>query len=391
LRRRARFAAWAAGPLLAVAAAGAAARFEVGIVEPPAGAPAFGRVRVVAEVRGAPAVAVELEVDGESAGRLEGPPWIFEVDLGDVNRPHALRVVAFGAGGERDDAVLETPAVRVDEVVELPLVQLYVTAAGADGARAPDLPRPAFAVRDDGVRQRLVTFERGDVPLTAALLLDSSLSMRGAPLEAALAGARSFVAGMAPLDEASVLLVADRILARTPYAGAGPELVAGLSAVVAQGGTAINDHLFLALTELEQRQGRRVVVLLSDGVDFDSYLSARELAPLLGRSGALFYWIRSGRSGKFRQRSVWRDADEHAAEIRALENLVASSGGRVLDLPDPAGAEALFREILDELRGQYVLGYYPHPRRHDGAWREVEVDVARPGVRLRSRAGYYDD
>jgi Ca-activated chloride channel family protein len=380
-----------AGWLLAGAAPGAAARFEVGIVEPPAGSPAFGLVRVVAEVRGAPAAAVELEVDGARAARLEAPPWVFEIDLGEENRPHALRVIAYGRAGEQDDALLETPALRVDEVVDLPLVQLYVTATGADGARVTDLARSAFVVRDDGFRQRLITFERGDVPLTAALLLDSSLSMRGPPLEAALAGARSFVAGMAPLDEASVVLVADRILGRTPFEGAGPELLGGLSEVVAQGGTAINDHLFVALTELEQRNGRRVVVLLSDGVDFDSYLSARELAPVLGRAGALFYWIRMGRGSQVRRRSVWRDPDEHAAEVRALRALVESSGGRVLDLAEAAGAEAMFREILDELRAQYVLGYYPTPARRDGAWREVEVEVRRPGVRLRSRTGYYDD
>jgi VWFA-related protein len=393
LSRRRRLAAAAALWALALppAALRAAPRFEVGIVEPAAGAPAFGKVRVRAEVRGGEAVAVELQVDGRLVARLEAAPWDFEVDLGDGRRDHELRVVAFGPGGEQDDAVLELQALRVDEVVDLPLVQLYVTATDGEGTRVPDLRRAEFGIREKGVPQRLITFERGDVPLTAALLLDSSLSMRGAPLEAALAGARSFVAGMAPLDEASVLLVSDRVVGRTPYASGGDALLAGLSGAAARGGTALHDHLFVVLSELEERQGRRVVVILSDGVDLDSYLSAHELEPLAARAGALVYWIRMGRGSGLRLRSVWRDPAEHAAEISGLESLVAASGGRVLDLDRADGAAAMFREILDELRAQYVLGYYPVTPRRDGSWREVDVEVSRPDVRLRARSGYYDE
>ncbi len=371
---------------------GAAPRFEVAIVEPAAGRAVFGEVEVVAEVRGGDAARVDFYFDGRRLASLDRPPWRFVIDVGENYAAHSFRVVAESRAGKRDEAVLEVAAVQVNEVVDLPLQQLYVTVSSSDGAPLPGLERDDFRVRDDGQPQQLVTFERGDVPITAVLLLDSSLSMRGPRLGAALAGARAFVSGMTPLDEASVFLISDQVIQRTPFGHGADELLAGLSGAIARGGSAINDHLYLALTELERRQGRRVVVLLSDGVDLDSLLTAGQLDPAFGRSPVLLYWIRLGADqGRVRRRSVWRDFDEHAVELTALAGLVERSGGRIFDLPDIAQAERIFREVLHELRSQYVLGYYPRNPRHDGAWREIEVTVDRKGADPRAREGYFDD
>jgi Ca-activated chloride channel family protein len=378
-------AAWLAAASLA------APVFEVGLVEPLAGQPAFGATQVAAEVRGGEAARVEFYFDGGLVGTLERPPWRLTVDVGQENAERRFRVVAIAADGTRDDAELVLPAIRVDDSIEVPLQQLYVTATRG-GDPALDLGREDFQVSDDGNEQKLVTFERGDVPLTAVLVVDSSLSMRGAPLAAALAGARAFAAGMAPLDESMLLAVSDRVLRKTAFTADPAELVAGVTGASARGGSAIFDHLYLALLELERRQGRKVVVLLSDGIDVDSLLSSRELEGVVGRSQALLYWIRlrSAERGA-RHRSAWRDFDEHAAELEGLERLVERSGGRIVELPRIADAESAFRSVLDELRRQYVLGYYPSASRHDGSWRKIRVDVAQGAVALRAREGYYDD
>ena len=135
-----------------------------------------------------------------------------------------------------------------------------------------------------------------------------------------------------------------------------------------------------------------MVILLSDGVDLDSVLTVRDLEPVTGRSQVLLYWLRlGGDQTKVRRRSVWRDFDEHTAELAALEHLVERSGGRILDLPAGGDPRTVFQEVLAELRGQYVLGWYPSASRGEGDWRELRVNVARLGVRLRAREGYYDD
>jgi Ca-activated chloride channel family protein len=380
-----------AAALLATLVPAAAAALEVVFVAPAAGVAVFGEIQVALEVRGGEGARVDLFLDGQRVASAERPPWRFRVATGEENVERRLRAVARVPGGPTAEATLVLPALRVDEVVELELQQLYVTATH-DGEPILDLGRGDFRLDDDGDRQRIVTFERGEVPITAVLLLDASLSMRGDPLAGALAGARAFVDGLAELDEARVVLFSDRTLSRTPF-GRDPEsLLAGLGGASAHGGSAVNDHLYLALAELERRQGRRVVVLLSDGVDLDSVLGVTELEPVIGRSPVLFYWLRLGDArGVLRRRSVWRDFDEHQRELEALERLVERSGGRIFDLPPGTDPRGPFREILAELRSQYVLGWYPNAPQNDGSWRKLRLDVARPGVRLRAREGYYDD
>ncbi len=370
-----------------------APRFDVGIVEPLAGAPVFGRIAIAADVRGGVAKRVEFWIDGVKAGELTRPPWRLEVDLGEQNLRRHFRVVAIAADGSRAEAELVAEPIQINEVVDLPLEQLYVTATRS-GKPVLDLQRGDFRVVEGGLDQKLVTFEHGDVPLTAVLLIDSSSSMRGGPLASALAGAHAFASRMAPLDEAQLLLFSDQVVHRTQFTHDSDQLVGGLTGAEARGGSAIHDHLLLALLELERRQGRRVIVLLSDGVDVESVLRTEDLEEVAGRSPVLIYWIRLGGDLKLARkhnRSVWRNFDEHDIELAGLAKLVRTSGGRILDIARPDQAAAAFGEILDELRGQYVLSWYPSGLRHDGSWRKIRVEVSPGGVDLRARDGYFDD
>jgi Ca-activated chloride channel family protein len=365
---------------------------EVWIASPPAGTPALGKVEVVAGVESSqPLRVVELLVDGRFRGRRLEPPYVWLVDLGERNLEHRFEVLATDVSGERASAVLVTPQVRIDDTVEVELQQLYVTVS-RDGQAVHDLRRQDFTVVDSGQRQELVTFERGDVPLTAVLLLDASDSMRGERLRTALASTRAFIDGMQPLDQAMLLLFADRVIHATPFTGFRQVLAAGLEEVVGAGGTALNDHLYISLKLLEVRQGRRVVILLSDGIDSASVLAMRQALWAARRSQALVYWLRLGGSDDERLSfsSAWRDADAYRREFADLEEVVGQSGGQILPLEGLQQAAAAFSDILDELRGQYVLGYYPRQRSDDGRWRPVRVLVSRPGFKVRARKGYVD-
>jgi Ca-activated chloride channel family protein len=351
----------------------------------------FGTVEVAVEVLSIEPVArVEIRLDGEVVAVLTEPPYRALVDVGHENVARRFEVTATDASGEQATAVRVTGAVQVDEEVELELQQLYVTAL-RDGRRVLDLEPARFAVLDDGAPQKIVTFERGDVPLTAALLLDVSESMQGRQLAGALDGARAFVDAMRPLDQAMLLLFADQVRRVTAFTGFSELLRTGLEGVSAAGATAVNDHLFLALELLEARRGRRVVVLLSDGLDSASVLPMRDVLATARRSSALVYWLRlpltAGRSFS----TAWRSAAEHRTEIETLERTVTRSGGQIVPLGRTSEALAAFEAILEELRGQYVLGYYPTVDRDDGSWRRVRVRVDAPDVELRYRDGYLDD
>ena len=373
---------------------------QVMIRSPSSDQAAVGTVELEAEAWPVEDVArVEFYIDGVLMGEVSSSPYRLTVDVGADSRAREVKAVAYGSGGSRAEDQLVTKEIKIDLELDLPLQQLYVTVTAADG-EPPRLGRENFEVRDEGRTQEIVTFERGDVPLTSVLMVDSSLSMRGGRLEAALEGAKRFIEGMQSLDETKLMLFSDRLLHGTPFTRFSAILTAGLGTVRAAGGTAVNDFLYLALKELEARQGRRVVIILSDGVDVQSSLAMEEVLWKVRHSQALIYWLRLHDEGKtllegrelVPQTSWWRDAEEHRDEFRKLSEAVKASGGRVADLHSLDEIGPAFSDILKELRGQFVLGYYPTDLRKDGKWRRVRVRVkgAGTGFAVRTREGYVD-
>ena len=161
--------------------------------------------------------------------------------------------------------------------------------------------------------------------------------------------------------------------------------------MTAEGGTAVNDHLYLALELLAARRGRRVIVLLSDGLDSASVLGMKDVLSAGRRGSTLIYWLRLPLTAGQSFSSAWRGASEHRREMADLERAVRRSGGQIVTLGRIDEALVAFEHILAELRGQYVLGYYPTVDRDDGSWHRVRVRVAQPGVEVRYRDGYVDD
>lgn len=366
------------------------------IVQPGPGEPLLGAVEIEVRVQsvgtGSEPLELEAFLDGESLGLRHAPPWRWQADVGPRMREHRIQVVARGETEELH-AARTTPTIRIDDRLEAELQTLYVTVERGK-ERVSNLPRSAFRISDQGRPQTLVTFEHGDLPLTAALLLDTSVSMEGERLDAAVAGARAFLDGLRPLDEARVMAFSDRLrfLSRDLE---GIADLAALEALEATAGTAIHDHLFLALHLLEARPGRRVAVLLSDGVDWHSVLPVDEVERLARRSQALLYWVRLDGAAAVTRYNIAPGAlstpKEKLGGFHRLEKIVRESGGRIVRLHEPGEIEAAYRDILQELRDQYALGYYPRPElRHDGTWREIEVEVGTPGLAVRTCAGYLD-
>ncbi len=379
--------------LLALLLAAKSPALEVTILSPPPGEPTFGEVVFEVEVYPADgARRVVLAVDGKVVGELAQPPFRLTTHLSEANRERHFAATAYGFNGEIAEALVVTPGIRVDDEIDAELQQLYVTVSAGD-QRILDLDAAAFTIVDNGARQELVTFARGDIPLTAAILIDSSASMRGDKLRDALAGAGAFVRGMQPGDEASMLLFSDRLLLSTPFSSDISLLTSGLGGVKADGGTALYDHLYIALKRLERQQGRRVVILLTDGIDSHSALRMTDAMWLVRRSRALIYWIRTGfRADDVQQArfSAWKDADEYRQEYEQLNQAVLESGGRIVDVQQVADADVAFREILRELREQYVIGYQPNNKRHDGSWHQIGVRLNREDLRVRAQRGYID-
>jgi VWFA-related protein len=339
---------------------------------------------------GTPIDRVEILLDGVTVGVAERAPYRLIIDAGDENRIHRLEAVAHGPGGAKATATLDTPRLAADVEIQVDLQQLFVTVK--DGAQPVlDLTQNSFKVFDQDQPQPVVTFGRGDIPFTAVLLVDASASMDGKPLNKALDGARAFFSSMATLDQAKLLLFSDRILLETPFTSIQSVLTLGLRGVKAEGGTALNDALYLASKRLETRRGRKIAVLISDGVDVESVLSLKE-ARAIARRQVTLYWLRLPRRDvdkKVLVTSAWRSAPEHQAELDLLREAVLGSGGRIVDLTSVEEIPTQLTTLLRELREQYVLGIAPRRTGSPGSWHDVRVEVP-GGLQVRTQDGYFE-
>jgi Ca-activated chloride channel family protein len=381
--------------ILALAAGVAGAAVQPRILSPSPDQAIFGEVDVAIQVAAdEPVSRVEIFVNGVRRAVLTSPPWRTKLDMGDDNLQREFKVVAYGASGASAAATLDTVPVRIDEQMEVRLRQLYVTvtrSGGADSPRVLDLDQGDFQVFDNGKRQEIADFGKGEVPLTTVLLLDTSESMQGERLEAARRGASVFLSGMRQDDEASMVLFSDRLLRATHFTGDRSELEQALAETEASGGTAVNDFLYMSLKLLDARIGRRAVILLSDGFDVHSVLPIDEILWKARTSQSIIYWIQLDENQKETSfSSAWRDHVGNDHEYQTLKKTVLESGGRILKIEKANQLEGAFANVLRELREQYVLGYYPTDTKKDGRWHQIKVDVKRSGIKVRVREGYVD-
>jgi len=373
--------------LLLAGAAGA--QVAVRIQSPTPDQPVFGQTDVEVGVRaGEPVDRVEVFLDGKLVGSTKTPPFRVKVDVGEENVPREFKAIAYTTSGASGADAVRTQAVAIMDELNLKLRALFVSVI-RDGARNLALDQGDFRVYDNGAEQEIVTFGRDELPLTAVLLLDTSESMREKELEAVRRGAKAFLDGMKPSDEAMLALFSDRLLEFTPFTADRKVLGAAFADAQAAGGTAVNDFLYLSLKALDARQGQRVVVLFSDGSDVHSVLPASDVLWKARAGQSLIYWIQLG--GKHKSfTSSWRDYEANDQEYDNLEKAVRESGGRILAVDHAEELEGAFRNILQELRQQYAIGYYPTSSKGDGAWHKVEVRVKGFSGRVRTREGYAD-
>lgn len=386
----------AAGLVAVAALAGGAFAAAVELTSPSGDEPVFGPVELLAEVRGTdPIVEVVFYVDGSLVAKVSRPPFRARYDFGQSNTEHHVVVEATSLfGGVASDSVT-TPTMFAGEQVDVELVQIYVTVAAAEGQPRGELQLEDVAVVDDtGQQMPITTFSPGgNVPLSGVLLVDGSVSMQGDSFTRAVAGAKAVATMLGAEDEVMIALFSDRLLRATEFTNERESLDVALAGTEAKGGSAVLDHLYLALNRLRSRLGRPVVILFSDGEDVSSVLDVEQIRWRARRSQATIYWIRLQPQGAGPRKftTFWHDATETASQEAALAESVSESGGRILPIRSVDEARTALAEIFRELRAQYVLGFQPRNRRHDSSWRTISVVSSRPGIRLSARAGFLDE
>jgi VWFA-related protein len=353
-------------------------------VEPASGQPLFGAIEVRLELEGDAAGSVdrvEVYFDGRAVGTLRRPPYLLRIDAGTSGSEHRLEAAAYAGARAVANATVSTTGVRIDEEIDVRLRQALVTVV-RDGVAVRGLDRDDFTVTEGGTERTIETFAAGDQPFTAAFLVDASSSMKGDALGGALRAARSLVGTLDPLDEAKLMLFDDLLRGETPFTNVPAVLSLGLYDVRAGGGTAVNDTLWIAAHRLLNRGGRRVIVLLSDGLDVESVLPISAVRDVVLDGRIQLHWLRieSTRPGavaptdrNVKIYTLWRSPVGHRQELEGLDELAKASGGSVRTIRNLTEVDGALAELVAELRGQYALGYAVPESSSDRATPKIKV------------------
>jgi Ca-activated chloride channel family protein len=242
-----------------------------------------------------------------------------------------------------------------------------------------DLTAGDIEIIENGDVQKLELFQEAVEPVSIVLALDASGSMKKKEADV-IASAREFVSALRPQDKLAVVLFADHPVFTHDLTEKREAAIAALDLYRASGGTALYDTLAEALLYLKRAQGRRVVVVMTDGRDENnpgtgpgSVRQFRDVAELIEDTGTLMFGIGLGVN-------VDRETLEQIAEL---------SGGRALFPADVTKLAAQYQRVVDDLRRRYVVGYTSSHIQHDGSWRSVQIRVKElPTAMIRSAGGY---
>lgn len=262
------------------------------------------------------------------------------------------------------------------------LTTFGVTVVDRKGNLVTDLTRGDFEVIEDGKRQDFGYFAVGDgetAPvLHLGLLLDASGSMLN-DLRLAQGAAIKFLNLLPEADDITLVDFDTQVrITRYPQRDF-PRLVERIRQRKADGWTALYDALGTFLDGADQQDGRRILVMYTDGADSRSILNLNETLTLLKASSVTVYAIGLMEStGSYRQTLQM-----------TLMQLADATGGQAFFPSSMKEVEGAYEKVLAEIKGQYHLGYLPANTATDGAWRKVEIKVRRPDTRVRARKGYF--
>ncbi|PYY19207.1 MAG: VWA domain-containing protein [Acidobacteria bacterium] len=278
--------------------------------------------------------------------------------------------------------------------VDVKLVNVFVTVTDQQGAPIGNLGKNDFSLSEDGVPQKIAVFSKeSQLPLSIVLAIDTSSSTRK-DIRLELEAARRFIHSMIrPQDSVSLYTFATNVSEMTPFTAKLHQVDSAINEVRVGGATSLYDAIYLGAKALINRQGRKVMVLITDGGDTASSIDYKEALRAAQQSEALVYSLIDV--------PVEASAGRNTGGEHALIQISSDTGGKYYYAANVGQLDRAFEQISDELRTQYLLAYYPVTRRAASDFREIDV-TAHPheaaeaqgsdaGEKLvvRARRGYY--
>jgi len=259
------------------------------------------------------------------------------------------------------------------------IVSLFATVTDAQKRLVPDLVKDDFEVFDNNKLQPLAFFENEVQPITVVVMLDTSASMTGT-ISLLRAAAEQFVIRLLPDDTGRVGAFNDKIQLSSGFTSNRDELAADLKELDYGNGTRLYDALAASLDELKGIEGRRVVLVFTDGDDTLSRIGLGTVIDRARAEEAMVYAI-GLESNYFNGAQMVRTRPD-----RGLRKLADETGGGYFELEKTSDLAPTFTRVAQELHSQYVLGFTP--TQLDGRIHKLVVRMKQAGMTARARRSY---
>ncbi len=293
----------------------------------------------------------------------------------------------------------ELPSIKVD----VDLVNVLASVRDKKGTLIPNLEKNDFTILEDGKPQEIKYFTKeSDLPLTIGLLIDVSRSQENLIGIEQNAATQFFTQVLRKKDEAFLISFGEESELLQDYTSSPRLLQDGLRGLrVSSGvgglgpgpvptaggprGTVLYDAIYLAATEkLRTEVGRKVIVVITDGVDEGSRLTINQAVEAAQKADAVVYSIDYQDSRFYGPFGGFGGGGESA-----LRKMSDETGGHVFRVDRKMTLEQVFKELQDEMRSQYSIAYTPINDRKDGSYRKLEIKLSNKDYKAQARKGYY--
>src|SRR6516225_5313229 len=302
----------------------------------------------------------------------------------------ALAALVGHAASTAQTPVPQTPTQQPPFRAGVDVVSLNVIVTEGNGRYVTDLSSEEFNVFEDGVKQEVTFFNRTNLPIALALLLDTSASM-DTKLPTAQEAAIGFAKRLRSQDLAEVIDFDNRVTVLQQFTSSSQELETAIRKTSAGGSTSLYNAVYIALKDLKKVVAknsdeirRQAIIVLTDGEDTSSLLPFEEVLDLAKRSETAIYSIglRAG-EGPATTTKGFKEAEF------VLRQLSMQTGGRPFFPNALSDLATVYGQIADELSSQYTVGYTPKNPKRDGSWRRIVVRVDRANASARTKQGYF--
>lgn len=308
----------------------------------------------------------------------KAPPYAVDIPEARLTGVEFVRASVVTASGYEASDLLYLNGERYTEEVEVNLVELPVSVTDQAGSPVTDLQQNDFTVTENGRPQKIATFSyASSLPLSLGVLVDHSGSMKPR-MEATRAAAIEFFHGIIKRGDRAFIggfsFDTTRLAPFVADAGSLEQQVAAIPE--ASGGTSLYDAIVTGLYRFRSVEGRKALVILTDGEDTTSRVSYEEMLSYVRSARVPVYFIGIGLG--------FTDV----SGTSKMKALATETGGAAYFIRDVKRLRDTYRQLENDLRTQYLVSYYTQSVKKDATYRPVDVKVNRPDVRVRTIRGF---